>query len=117
MRPRRSRDVVRVRVPTEQPSLFHLHGPHGGWFVSLLYAYRFSIDVPMRELRELIAGSRGEVIVARRLNRAEVEVLERAREDSDASMHAGIIAKEEERFRRPRRRDKHGRKRSHADHR
>ena len=117
MRSRRSRDVVQVRVPTDQAPLFHIPGPHGGWFASLLYGHQSSVDVPMRGLRELIADSRGEVIVARRLNRAEVEVLERERGDSDASVHAGIIATEEERFRRPRRRDKHGRKRSHGNQR
>ena len=45
----------------------------------------------MQDLRKLLAGSRGEVIVARRLPRAEVEVLERERGDSDATVH-GIIA-------------------------
>lgn len=69
----------------------------------------------MRELRELIAGSRGEVIVARRLTHEEAGAIESSRVNSDAAVHAGIIATEEERFRRPRRRDKQGRKRSHAD--
>jgi hypothetical protein len=63
----------------------------------------------MRELRELIADSRGEVIVARRLTHEEAGAVERSRVHSDVDVHAGIIAKkEEERFRRPRRRDKHG---------
>ena len=116
MKPRRSRDVVQVRVPDDQAPLFHLPGPHGGWFASLLYGYP-SVDVPMRELRELIAGSRGEVIVARRLTREEAGEIESRRVDCDADVHGGIIAKEEERFRRPWRRDKHGRKRSHANRR
>ena len=111
MRNRRSRDVVQVRVPTDQSPLFHIPGPHGGWFASLLYGYP-SVDVPMRELRELIAGSRGEVIVARRLTHEEAGAVESSRVNSDVDVHAGIIAKEEERFRRPRRRDKHGRMRS-----
>lgn len=115
MRPRRSRDVVRVRVPTDQAPLFHIPGPHGGWFASLLYGHRSSVDVPMRELRELIEGSRGEVIVARRLTHEEACEIEIRRVDCDSAVHGGIIATEEERFRRPRRRDKHGRKRSHAD--
>ncbi len=117
MKPRRSRDVVQVRVPADQAPLFHIPGRHGGWFASLLYGHRSSVDVPMRELRELIAGSRGEVIVARRLTHDEVGAVESSRANYDADMHAGIIAKEEKRFRRPRRRDRHGRKRSHADQR
>ena len=114
---RRSRDIVRVCVPAEQAPLFHVDGPHGGWFISVLHGHRSSVDVPMRELSKMLAGSRGAVIVARRLTRAEVELLERRRVDCDADVHAGIIATEEERFRRPGRRDKHGRKRSHADQR
>ena len=116
MRPRRSRDVVQVRVPTNQAPLFHIPGRHGGWFASLLYGHP-SVDVPMRELRELIEGSRGAVIVARRLTHEEAGEIESRRVDCDAAVHGGIIAKEEERFRRARRRDKHGRKRSHADQR
>jgi len=99
----RSRDVARVRVPDEQAPLFHVPGPHGGWFASLLYGHGFSVDVPMRELRKLLAGSRGDVIVARRLTRAEQALLERERGDSDAGVHARIVVKEEERFHRPRR--------------
>jgi len=105
---------VRVRVPADQAPLFHVPGSHGGWFASLLYGHRCSVDVPMRELRELIAGSRGEVIVARRLTRAEAEVVEKRRVNYDADAHAGIIAKEEKRFRRPGRRDKRARERGHA---
>lgn len=100
MRRRRSRDIARVRVPNDQAPLFHVPGPHGGWFASLLYGHGFSVDIPMRELRKLLAGSRGEVIVARRITRAEQELLERERGDSDAGVHARIIVKEEERFRR-----------------
>ena len=112
---RRSRDIVRVRVPADQAPLFHVDGPHGGWFASLLYGHRSSVDVPMRELRELIAGSRGEVIVARRLTRAEAEELEMRRVDCDAAVHASIVAKkEEERFRRPGRGGKHARERGGA---
>jgi hypothetical protein len=60
-----------------------------------------SVDIPMQDLRKLLAGSRGEVIVARRLTRAEQAQLEREREDSDAGVHARIVVKEEERFRCP----------------
>lgn len=115
VRPRRSQDVVRVHVPNEQASLFFVPGPHGGWYASLLYGQGQSVDVPIRALRDLIAGSRGEVIIARRLTADEVVVVETRRYHSDADSHAGIIAKkEEERFRRPGRRGKHARGRSHA---
>ena len=67
MRRRRVRDVVRVRVPNEQAPLFHVPGPYGGWFASLLYGFGTSIDVPVPGLRKLLADSRGEVIIARRL--------------------------------------------------
>ena len=102
MRRRRSRDVVRVRVPADQAPLFHVAGPHGGWFASLLYGFGTSVDVTMQDLRKLLAGSRGEVIIARRLTRAEQALLERERRDSDAGVHARIVVEEEERFRRPR---------------
>jgi hypothetical protein len=98
---RRSRDVVRVHVPRDQAPLFHVPGPHGGWFISLLYGFGLVTDAPMQELRKLLAGSRGEVIVARRLTRGEAHVLERRRADCDADLHAGLIPREEEQFRRP----------------
>jgi hypothetical protein len=95
--------VVRVSVPGDQTPVFYVPGAHGGWFVSLLYGFGTSVDVPLRELRKLLAGSRGEVIVARRLTRAEQALLERERGDSDAGVHARFVVKEEERFQRPRR--------------
>ena len=102
MRRRRSHDVVRVYVPTDQVPLFHLPGRHGGWYISLLFGHGSSVDVPMRDLRKLITGSRGEVIVARRLTRSEAEELERRRADCDAAVHGGIIPNEERRFQSPR---------------
>jgi hypothetical protein len=97
---RRSRDVVRVHVPRDQAPLFHVPGPHGGWFISLLYGFGLVTDAPMQELRKLLAGSRGEVILARRLTRGEAHVLERRRADCDADLHAWLIPKEEQQFRR-----------------
>jgi len=93
---------LRVRVPDAQAPVFHVPGPHGGWFVSLLYGHGYSVDVPLRDLRKLLAGSPGEVIVARRITRAEQDLLERERGDSDAGVHARIVVKEQERFQRPR---------------
>lgn len=101
MKRRRRQDVVRVRVPNDQAPLFHVPGPHGGWFASLLYGHGFSVDISMQELRKLLAGSRGAVIIARRLTHEEAGEIESRRVDCDAAVHGGIIAKEEERFRRP----------------
>lgn len=117
MKRRRSRDVVRVRVPDDQAPVVHVPGPHGGWFASLLYGHGSSVDVPMEELRRLLVGSRGAVIIARRLTQEEAKELETRRVDCDAAVHAGIIATEEERFRRPGRGGKHARGRRHADQR
>lgn len=100
---RRSQGVVRVHVPTDQAPVFHVPGAHGRWFVSLLYGHGTSVDVPMQDLRKLLAGSRGAVIVARRLTDAEQRLLELEREASDAAAHAAIVNTEELRFRRHRR--------------
>jgi len=43
VRRRRARDVVRVRVPDQQAPLFHVPGPGGGWFASLLYDFGTSV--------------------------------------------------------------------------
>ena len=102
MRRKPARDVVRVCVPNEQAPLFYVPGPYGGWFTSLLYDFGASVDVPMPELRKLLADSQGEVIVARRLTPAEQELLERKRGDSDAMVHGRLVVKETERFWRPR---------------
>ena len=102
MRRRRARDVVRVCVPNEQAPLFHVPGPCGGWFTSLLDDFGNCVEVPMPELRKLLAGSRGEVILARRLTSTEQELLERKRGDADAVVHARLVVREEERFWRPR---------------
>jgi hypothetical protein len=103
---RRSQDVVRVRVPGDQPPVFHIPGAHGGWFVSLLFGFGTSVDVQVQDLRKLIGDSRGEVVIARRLTGAELKVFERERGDSDAAVHGHLVTKEELRFMRPRRRSR-----------
>ncbi|MCX5745775.1 MAG: hypothetical protein NT062_25140 [Proteobacteria bacterium] len=85
---RAKRDIARVRVPEAQAPVFHLPGPHGGWFISLLYGFGTDVEVSMDELRKLLAGSRGTVIVARRLAGAELRLFEQYRADSDAEVHA-----------------------------
>lgn len=81
---RRGRDLVRVRVPAAQAPILHVAGQHSGWFLSLLYGFGTDVEVSMAELRELISGSRGTVIVARRLAEPEQPLFERYRRDSDA---------------------------------
>ena len=101
-RKRRARDVVRVRIP-EQAPVFHVPGEHGGVFISLLYGHNAAVDVSMDELRDLLAGSRGTVIVARRLFGSELRLFEQCRGDSDAEVHGTIVNQEALRFRRSRR--------------
>ncbi len=100
MKRRRKGKVVRVRIPNEQAPVFHVPGLHGGWFISLLYGFGGEVEVPMGELRDLLSGSRGSVIVARRLVGAELRLFEQYRSDSDAEVHGTLVAREERRFRR-----------------
>jgi hypothetical protein len=44
-----TRSIRCSSFPDEQAPPFHVPGPHGGWFVSLLYGFGTSVDVPMRE--------------------------------------------------------------------
>ena len=101
---RRTSDVVRVRIPDEQAPVFHVPGPHGGWFISLLYGFGGEVEVPLDELRDLVSRSRGSVIIARRLVGPELRLFEKYRSDSDAEVHGTLIAREDRRFRRETRR-------------
>jgi hypothetical protein len=66
---RRVRDVVRVRVPREQSPFVFVLGRPGGIFASLLWRHGSSIDVAWPVLRSLVANSRGDVVIARKLTR------------------------------------------------
>ena len=102
MRRQQSRDVVWVNVPVDQAAVFYLPGTHGGWFISLLYDHGYGgLEVPIPELRKLLEGSRGEVILARRLTMEEASKFERMRVASDGEAHAKLTTEEEKQFRRP----------------
>lgn len=98
MKRRYSKNVVRVHVPRSQSSFIFVPGEHGGWFASLLYGHGRDVDVDVPELLELIAGSRGSVIIGRRLAGAELRMLESYIEDVGAEVHARIVPREELRF-------------------
>ena len=68
-----------ISLGAERVEIGSLPGPHGGWYVSLLYGQGEAMDISMEELRELIAGSRGEVIVALRLTPEEASRFDRFR--------------------------------------
>jgi len=66
----------RVHVPEEQSPFFFVPGRRGGWFVALTWNFGAPVTVPWRELRRLIASSRGEIIIGRRLAPTELRMLE-----------------------------------------
>jgi len=104
VRQQRSAGVVTARVPRSQSTFIFVPGEHGGWFMSLLYGHGQDVDVDVRELAELIGGSRGSVIIGRRLAGAELRMLESYIEDIGAEAHARIISREELRWRSLRKR-------------
>ncbi len=100
-RKRRTTDVARVRIPEDQAPFVFVPGEHGGWFLSLLWHFGSGLDVPTDELRRLLARSKGEVFIGRRLKGAELKFFERYRNDIDHEVHARLIFKNEMRWRRP----------------
>lgn len=100
---RKTRDVARVRVPESQPPFAFLPGKAGGWFVSVLWNYGSGLDVRWPELRRLLGGSEGDVLVARRLEGDELALFDSYR-DIAHEIHARMIFKPDHRWRRPRRR-------------
>ena len=101
---RRPRDVVRVRVSEDQAPMFHVPGKDGGWFLSLLWNYGHGLDIPLRELRRLLAGSKGEIVIARRLTGNDLRFFDEYRKDIDHEVHARLIFKDAMRWRSPRKR-------------
>jgi hypothetical protein len=102
---RRSRKAgARVRVPSSQRPFFFVPGEAGGWFVSLLWAWGDELAVDLAELHALLDGSRGQVVVGRRLVGSELRLLESYVDDVGAEVHSRIVPREEQRWRSPRRR-------------
>lgn len=97
---RRARDAAVVRVPEEQTPVFHVPGPRGGWFVSLLWGFGENVEVSWKDLLELLKMRDGSVIIARRLTASETHLLETSRGDCDHEVHARIIHNERVRWRR-----------------
>ncbi len=104
MRRQHSKDAVTVRVPLDQAAFFFVPGEHGGWFVSLLYGHGQDVAVDLAKLGELLDGSRGSVVIGRRLAGAELKFLQSYVDDIGAEVHARIISRDELRFRRGSRR-------------
>lgn len=104
-RARKRADHARVHVPQKQSPFFFLPGDNGGWFVSLLWAWGDELAVNVAELRDLLDGSHGEVVVGRRLRvGSELRILESYVDDIGAEVHSRIVPREEQRWRSPRRR-------------
>ena len=104
MKRRRTRDLARVRVHEEQTPLFHVLGEHGGWYVSLLWHFGHGLDVSWREMRRLLTGSRGEILVARRLDKRDLRTFDFFRTNVDRETVAYLIPRESTRWRSPRKR-------------
>ena len=96
------RDVVRVRVREDQSPMFHIPGKAGGWFISLLWNYGEALDVPSGELQRLLAGSKGDILIARKLVGNDLRLLEEYRNDIDREVHARLIVADKTRWRRAR---------------
>jgi len=96
-RKKRVRDSVTVRVPEAQPPFFHVPGDHGGWFVSLLWAFGGGVKVRWEDLRELLAMRDGSVMFARRLTKSEERLLLEHRQ-LDGEVHGRLIRNERMRF-------------------
>jgi hypothetical protein len=79
-------------------------GKRGGWFVSLTWNFGSSVEVSWSELRKLLASSKGDVVIARKLVGGELKFFEQYRDDIDHEVHAPLIYKDAMRWRSPRKR-------------
>ena len=89
------KNLVRVRVLESQPPFIEIDGAP---YVSLLWSFGSDVEVPLEDLGKLIAGTRGSIVIARRLVGAELRMFEEYRR-MDAECHARIISTENRRFR------------------
>lgn len=91
-------------MPEHQSPFFFVPGRHGGWFISLTWNFDAPVTVAWSELRRLIASSKGEIVVGRRLAPTELRMLEQYHSDIEHEVHARVICRDELRWRSPRKR-------------
>ena len=94
------RRIVRARMPESQPCFVEIRGEP---YVSLLWAFGDEVNVPIDDVGTLVAGSRGTVMILRRLVGAERRMFEDYRR-LEAECHARLIRREDLRFKRARQR-------------
>ena len=87
-------------VPERKTAVFHVPGPHGGWFIDLLWNFGHEVSVPWEELRDIVRVRDGSIVIARRLTAAETQFLEESRADGDHYVHARVVNREARRWRR-----------------
>jgi hypothetical protein len=88
---RRERDTVRVRVPESQAPFIVIDGAP---YVSLLWYYGDDLEVSLDDLGRLLAGTRGSVVILRRLVGAERRMFLEYQRDIGAECHARLISKD-----------------------
>ena len=101
-RRQRPREAVRVRVPEVHAPFIFVHG--SGWHISILWNYGSGVEVPWHELRALLASSKSDIVIARKLRGEDLRFFESYRYDVDHEVHARLIFKDDMRWRSPRKR-------------
>lgn len=96
---RRGVATVRVRVPEAQSQFVTIDGQP---YISVLWHYGSQVEAPLTDLGELIAGTRGTIVVARRLVGAKRRMFEEYRTDIGHELHARLIHNERTRWRKRR---------------
>lgn len=86
-----TRDIVRARVPEAQDPFLVVNGDV---YISLLWSFGGDVEISWRNLRKLLANSRGTMIVARRLTSTEARECLQRRADCDVELHATIVHNE-----------------------
>ena len=97
-RTRRSREVVRVRVPEQHAAFFYV--PCVGWHVSLTWNWGDALDVRFDQLEKLLSSAKsGSVVIGRKMTAVELKRFLGARSDADNESHAHIIPNDVVRWR------------------
>ena len=90
---------MRVRIPEAQSQFVMIDGQP---YISVLWHYGSEVEAPLNDLAELIAGTRGTIVVARRLVGVERRMFEQYRTDIGHELHARLINNERTRWRKRR---------------